>query len=125
MAERRRSSWRARAARICSGCCSQREVEPSMSVKRKVTVPLGSSGIGKLHGGYKATVAAKDSDATGDCPNYSKGSDGRLCLQRVLDSRFQAHGMAFLPGFLPGLLIELGAGTGDVALVIGALCRPH
>src|SRR5207248_3333222 len=41
-----KASWRVRAARIVSGCCSQRRVLPSISVKRKVTVPIGRSGIG-------------------------------------------------------------------------------
>src|SRR6266542_5158802 len=41
----RSASCRAEAALIASGCCSQRRVLPSISVKRKVTVPVGSSGI--------------------------------------------------------------------------------
>ena len=36
----RMASWRARAACIATWCCSQRVVEPSMSVKRNVTVPV-------------------------------------------------------------------------------------
>ena len=39
----RMASWRARAACIAAWCCSQRVVEPSMSVKRNVTVPVGNS----------------------------------------------------------------------------------
>ena len=38
----------ARAACIASWCCSQRVVEPSMSVNRKVTVPVGKSAMGGL-----------------------------------------------------------------------------
>src|SRR5207249_8828922 len=41
MAARRRASWRARASRMVSGCSSHSRVLPSMSVKRKVTVPPG------------------------------------------------------------------------------------
>src|SRR5262245_45116060 len=43
MAARRSASWRAKAMRIMSGCSSHKRVEPSMSVKRKVMVPLGMS----------------------------------------------------------------------------------
>src|SRR5262245_42917467 len=42
MAPRSRASCRASAACIASGCCSQRRVLPSMSLNRKVTVPLGT-----------------------------------------------------------------------------------
>src|SRR5215212_3297380 len=42
MSRRRISSWRARVVRIVSGCLSQSLVEPSTSVKRKVTVPVGA-----------------------------------------------------------------------------------
>ena len=35
------SSWRASAARIASGCSSQRCVDPSISVNKNVTVPEG------------------------------------------------------------------------------------
>src|SRR5215210_3952360 len=42
MARRRISSWRARAVRIVPGYLSHSLVEPSTSVKRKVTVPVGS-----------------------------------------------------------------------------------
>src|SRR5829696_4589033 len=42
---RRISSWRERAARMASGSFSQSFVEPSMSVNRKVTVPVGGSNI--------------------------------------------------------------------------------
>ncbi len=38
-------SCRASAAFIASGCCSQSWVLPSISVKKKVTVPVGNSGI--------------------------------------------------------------------------------
>src|SRR5690242_155890 len=38
------SCWRS-AFSIAPGCRSQSWVEPSMSVKRKVTVPLGNSGM--------------------------------------------------------------------------------
>src|SRR3712207_401973 len=41
MAAWRISSCRARASCICSGWSSHMAVEPSMSVKRKVTVPVG------------------------------------------------------------------------------------
>jgi hypothetical protein len=37
------SSWRARAARIVAGLSSHILLEPSMSVNRKVTVPLGGA----------------------------------------------------------------------------------
>src|SRR5436309_3184 len=37
----RRASWRARAVRIASGCSSQSRLLPSISVNRKVTVPVG------------------------------------------------------------------------------------
>jgi hypothetical protein len=36
------ASWRATAAPIVSGCCSQSRVLLSISVKRNVTVPVGS-----------------------------------------------------------------------------------
>src|SRR5262249_40629727 len=41
MAVRRRALCRARAERMACGNCSQSLVLPSMSVKRKVTVPFG------------------------------------------------------------------------------------
>src|SRR5579862_9882458 len=53
---RRRASWRARAARIASGCSSQSRVLPSMSVKRKVTVPVGQS-MRMLRRGAMARIA--------------------------------------------------------------------
>ncbi len=43
IASRTTASCRARAGRIASGCCSQRRVDPSRSVKRNVTVPDGNS----------------------------------------------------------------------------------
>src|SRR5579862_6989667 len=45
MTARSSVSWRARAPRIPSGCSSHRRVLPSMSVKRKVTVPSGRAGM--------------------------------------------------------------------------------
>jgi hypothetical protein len=42
MASRIRESCRRSAVAIASGCASHNFVLPSMSVKRKVTVPLGS-----------------------------------------------------------------------------------
>src|SRR5881392_4247234 len=42
------SSWRASAIFIASGCSAHSLVDPSRSVKRKVTVPVGSSDIGAL-----------------------------------------------------------------------------
>src|SRR5215468_6392900 len=42
------SSWRASASFIASGCSSHRRVEPSRSVNKKVTVPVGSSLIVQL-----------------------------------------------------------------------------
>src|SRR5919201_47452 len=48
MAAWRSASCRASARRIASGCSSQSLVLPSMSVKRKVTVPVGRSGISDL-----------------------------------------------------------------------------
>src|SRR5207237_417369 len=45
MAARSRASWRATAGPMASGCCSQSQVLPSMSVKRKVSVPDGVSGM--------------------------------------------------------------------------------
>jgi hypothetical protein len=39
------TSWRSRATRIASGYCSQSRVDPSISVNRNVTVPLGRAGI--------------------------------------------------------------------------------
>ena len=41
MAARRRSSWRARACSITAVCAAHNRVEPSTSVKRNVTDPLG------------------------------------------------------------------------------------
>ena len=41
MADRRSPSWRASTTCISSGCSSQSRVDPSMSVKRNVTVPEG------------------------------------------------------------------------------------
>ncbi len=45
MASLRIRSWQRRAARMASGLLSQSLVEPSMSVNRKVTVPVGGSAI--------------------------------------------------------------------------------
>jgi hypothetical protein len=45
---RKISSWRANAARIASGYASHSRDEPSTSVNRKVTVPVGSDLIGPL-----------------------------------------------------------------------------
>ncbi len=45
MALRRTPSWRARAALIIWGLFSHILLEPSMSVNRSVTVPLGSATI--------------------------------------------------------------------------------
>src|SRR5690349_2110559 len=42
------SSWRASADFIASRCCSHRRVEPSRSVNKKVTVPVGRSAIAAL-----------------------------------------------------------------------------
>src|SRR5215211_5148473 len=44
MASLRISSWRASTSDMASGLLSQSLVEPSMSVKRKVTVPVGGLG---------------------------------------------------------------------------------
>jgi hypothetical protein len=44
-ADSRILSWRARTTRMPSRWCSPKAVEPSMSVKRNVTVPEGSSAI--------------------------------------------------------------------------------
>src|SRR5437870_2577890 len=41
--DRSRSSCLARAMRIASGCSSHSRVDPSISVKRKVTWPVGRS----------------------------------------------------------------------------------
>jgi hypothetical protein len=41
----RMSSWRARASDMACGSCSHILVEPSMSVKRKVTAPVGDSAM--------------------------------------------------------------------------------
>src|SRR3712207_3144641 len=54
MAARISASWRPRAARIASGWCSQRAVLPSMSVNRKVTVPLGRLAMGTPQHRYDA-----------------------------------------------------------------------
>src|SRR5829696_1915110 len=48
MAARSSASWRARAPCIAAGCSSQRRVLPSMSVNRKVTVPVGRPAMGLL-----------------------------------------------------------------------------
>ena len=45
MAERTISSWRARADFMADAFRSQRRVEPSMSVNRNVTVPVGKTAI--------------------------------------------------------------------------------
>src|SRR5215210_1968867 len=45
MARSRISSWRARDACIAGASCSHSLIEPSMSVKRKVTVPVGRSAM--------------------------------------------------------------------------------
>ena len=42
---RKTLSWRANASRIASGCSSHRRVEPSRSVNKKVTIPVGNSDI--------------------------------------------------------------------------------
>ena len=42
-ASRRISSWRASAPRMGSGCSCHRRVDPSRSVNRNVTVPVGSA----------------------------------------------------------------------------------
>jgi hypothetical protein len=42
MAVRSSASWRTSAEDIASRWCSHRRVEPSMSVKRKVSVPVGN-----------------------------------------------------------------------------------
>ena len=51
---RSRASWWARACCMAAGCCSQRVVLPSMSVNRKVTVPVGKGGGGPAAGGPAA-----------------------------------------------------------------------
>jgi hypothetical protein len=43
MDARRIASWRAIAAAVASGAASHRFVEPSTSVKREATVPVGCS----------------------------------------------------------------------------------
>src|SRR5215212_6265296 len=48
IASRSRAKWRSTAAAIAARSRSQSAVLPSMSVKRKVTVPLGRSGIVRL-----------------------------------------------------------------------------
>src|SRR5690349_18134691 len=52
MIRQMRASWRARARCITSGCCSQRRVLPSMSVNKKVIVPIGGSAMGNCWGRY-------------------------------------------------------------------------
>src|SRR4051812_1581324 len=65
MVARSSASWRARAARIASGWCSQRVVLPSISVKRNVTVPLGRSAMLSLGAdlgwwtGHPSMIAAR------------------------------------------------------------------
>src|SRR5579871_1014491 len=49
IAARRITSWRASADRIASGAVSHDRVDPSMSVKRNVTVPDGASTTGVSH----------------------------------------------------------------------------
>jgi hypothetical protein len=58
-----RASWRASAACIASESRSQRAVLPSMSVRRNVTVPLGSSAMrtpaASLQRGYYTPISSR------------------------------------------------------------------
>ena len=54
MAPRSSASWRTSAPAIASRCVSQRAVEPSMSVKRKVRMPVG--GMGHLSNSQEGCV---------------------------------------------------------------------
>src|SRR3954447_7187695 len=55
MKERRIASWRSTAGFMAEGCCSQRVLEPSMSVKRKAKVLVGGlGGVGGLGMGGSA-----------------------------------------------------------------------
>ena len=51
-AERSSSSWRDKAARIAASSCCHSRVEPSMSVKRNVTVADGRATPASSHGDY-------------------------------------------------------------------------
>src|SRR4051794_8518287 len=93
MACRIRASWRERAACICRGNCSQRFVEPSISVNKNVTVPLGRLIT--------------------------------LVLKGMFDGLLDAHRTPLEPCPLECLLAQLGAGGGQVALVVCPLSGPH
>src|ERR671933_2848764 len=56
MARRRIASWRAKAGCIARACVSQRLVLPSMSLNRKVTVPVGKLVTGGLSHAERAEI---------------------------------------------------------------------
>src|SRR5579862_8782985 len=78
MAARRRASWRERARHIVSGCSSQSLVEPSISVKRKVSVPVGRfmTGSNDRQVGCSSLFAGKRQTS---CPEVRGGCGSRLC----------------------------------------------
>src|SRR5690242_3310018 len=87
MAKRKTPSCHASRERIASGACSHNVVLPSMSEKRKVTVPVGS--IEGMHGIYsKPPALSADScrSTTRACNAASRGDTSRSILAATLRS---------------------------------------
>src|SRR5690348_5598150 len=98
------SSWRRSAACIASRCASQRAVLPSMSLKRKVTVPVGS-GIAPRDSRSDTRVpfvalifpiAAATGGDIGEAADQLDARDPLGALVTELRRHAQAHGSAVI-----------------------------
>src|SRR5215212_5761439 len=93
MAPARISSWRASEACIASGSFSHILVEPSMSVNRKVTVPVGglattpSSSLLPLEGHYSSGVFPELSVRLSVCRRFAAFAVGANLLPTYLCER--------------------------------------
>src|ERR671911_2883533 len=92
MASSSNARWRSTAIAIAAGSRSQSAVLPSMSVKRKVTVPEGRSGIGaprsrvmEVPAGEEELVVARRGPAPLDLADGAQAAVQRACLELCLD----------------------------------------
>jgi hypothetical protein len=81
MALRKISSWRERTVRIVSGLFSHILLEPSMSVNRKVTVPLGGAAIC-----LRVLLLLKRHYNTGNAPSEVEGVEVARDLHRAVEN---------------------------------------
>ena len=82
------SSWRTSAEAMTSGCCSQSAVEPSMSVRQKVTTPVGSDSPSRPAGARRIRPGSEVA--------------GRIGCQPETDRLLEADGLFRVDAVPPG-----------------------